>query len=159
MGDYGHFTDSKEFSCEGNLFADLQSLSLTVDIAPRQHKLSSMYYAMPWHPMGFGHFESFKPLLLSLPNHDDFKSLLSTLSTRLTDRYLVTEVIQCPPDPRQPGSNITTPLYSVAKPFVWHRTSVKIHFAYSSYSFSGIDDESAGFASDEQSDDELRSEG
>ena len=97
--------------------------------------------------------------MLSLASNNDLKSLLTSFSTRLTDRYLVTEIIQCPPDPRQPGSNVTTPLYSVAKPFVWHRTSVKIYFAYSSYSFSGIDDESAGFASDEQSDDELRSEG
>ncbi|KIM50494.1 hypothetical protein SCLCIDRAFT_1225311 [Scleroderma citrinum Foug A] len=132
LGDYGHFTDPKEFCCEGNLFADLESLSSMADISPRQHGISSK---------------------------DCVVSLLTSFSTRLTDRYLVTEIIQCRPDPRQPGSNVTTPLYSVAKPFVWHRTSVKIYFAYSSYSFSGIDDESAGFASDEQSDDELRSEG
>ncbi|KIM53204.1 hypothetical protein SCLCIDRAFT_1223016, partial [Scleroderma citrinum Foug A] len=131
LGDYGHFTDSKEFCCEGSLFSDLESLSLMADISPRQHKISSM---------------------------DRVESLLTSFSTRLTGRYLVTEIIQCPPDPRQPGSNITTPLYRVAKPFVWHRTSVIIHFAYSSYSFSGINDESTGSASDEQSDDELRSE-
>ena len=49
------------------------------------------------------------------------KLLLTSLSTRLTNRYLVTRIIQCPPDPSQPSSNITTPLYSVAKPFIWHR--------------------------------------
>ena len=99
--------------------------------------------------------------MLSLASNDDLKSLLTSFSTRLTDRYLVTEVIQCPPDPRQPDSNITTPLYSVAKPFVWHRTSVKIHFAYSSYAILDIDSGALVErpASDEQSDDELQSEG
>ena len=128
------------------------------DISPRQHKISSMDRVEVWNDTDARHFESYKPLMLSLAINDDLKSLLTSFSTRLTDRYLVTEIIQCPPDPRQPGSNITTPLYRVAMPFVWHRTSVIIHFAYSSYSFSGIDDESTGSASDEQSHDELRSE-
>ena len=60
-------------------------------------------------------------VILSLPSDDDFKSLLTSLSTRLTNRCLVTRIIQRLPDPDQPGSNITTTLYSVAKPFVWHR--------------------------------------
>ena len=85
--------------------------------------------------MGFGHFESFKPLLLSLPNHDDFKSLLSTLSTRLTDRYLVVRVIQYYAD-----SDLSVMRYfcDIAKPFVWYRNEI-------------IDS-----ASEEESGDELR---
>ena len=66
----------------------------------------------------------YKPLMLSLPGNDDLKLLLTSLSTCLTNRYLVTRIIQCPPDPRQPGSNTTTPLYSIAKPFVWHQNEI-----------------------------------
>ena len=64
--------------------------------------------------------ELYKPLGLSLPSNDDFKALLVSLSTRLTNRYLVTRVIQCLADPRRPGSG-TTHWYNIAKPFVWHR--------------------------------------
>ena len=64
--------------------------------------------------------ELYQPLGLLLPSNDNFKSLLVSLSTRLTNRYLITRVIQCPPNPRQPGSG-TTPLYNIAKPFVWHQ--------------------------------------
>ena len=77
---------------------------------------------------------------MSLPSNDDLKSVLTSLSTVLTDRYLITKIIQCPPDPLQPGSNITTPLYSVAKPFVWYRN------------------ESAGSVPEEPSGDKLRGE-
>lgn len=38
----GHFTGSKESCCEGTLFADLELLSLMIDIIPGQHKISSM---------------------------------------------------------------------------------------------------------------------
>ena len=91
-----------------------------VDITPRQHKMSSMDYVPAWNRT-YRCLELYKPLMLSLPSNEDFKSLLTSFSTRLTNRYLVTRVIQCPPDPCQPGSNITTPLYSIAKPFVWHQ--------------------------------------
>ena len=90
--------------------------------------------------MDISHLDLYKPLMLSLQSNDNLKSLLTSFSTRLTNRYLVTGIIQCPPDPCQPGANITTPLYSVAKPFVWHRN------------------ESAGSVSEERSGDELRGE-
>ena len=77
----------------------------------------------------------YKPEILSLP----LKSLLTSLSTGLTNKYLVTKIVQCP-NRLQPGSNITTPLYSVVKPFVWHRN------------------ECAGSVSEERSGDELRGE-
>ena len=129
------------------------------DISPRQHEISSKDRVLVRSRTDSRLFILYKPLMLSLASNGDLKSLLTSFSTRLIDRYLVTEIVQCPADPRLPYSNITTPLYSVAKPFVWHRTSVKIHFAYSPYSFSDFDDESACSASYEQSDDELRSEG
>ena len=110
-----------EFCCEGNLFAALESLSLKVDITPRQHKLSSEDYVMAWNRTYLRPLNLYKPVMLSLPSNDDLKSLLTLFSTRLTNRYLVTRIVQCPPDPFQPDSKTTTPVYSVAKPFVWHR--------------------------------------
>jgi len=97
-----------------------------------KHKLS----LESWLGSYWADFRSFNPhnlLMLSLPSDDNFKSLLTSLSTRLANRYLVTRIVQRLPDPDQPGSNITTTLYSIAKPFVWHRN------------------ESAGFGSDEWS--------
>ena len=90
------------------------------DITPRQHNLSSKDYVRAWNPTDTDILSLYKPLMLSLSN-DDLKLLLTSLSTRLTNRYLVTRIIQCPPDPSRSGSDITTPLYSVAKPFIWHR--------------------------------------
>ena len=87
----------------------------------------------------FGDLDLYKPLMLSLPSNDDLKSLLTSLSTSLTNRYLVTRIIQCP-DPRKLSSNITTPLYNIAKPFVWHQNK------------------SAGSVSEERSGDGLRGE-
>jgi len=119
LGDYGHFTDSEDFCCEGNLFTDL-------NITPRQHNISKWGGRQregdgvrAYHFSG-GFTELYTPLGLSLPSNDAFNSLLVSLSTRLTNRYLITRVIQCPPNPRQPGSG-TTHLYNIAKPFVWHR--------------------------------------
>ena len=117
LGDYGRFTDSNEFCREGNLFADLDSMA---GITPRQHEISSEYRVVASNWMGFRSLDLYKPLMLSLPSNDDVKSLLTSFSTRLTNRYLVTRIIQCRPNyPSQPGSS--TPLYRVAKPFVWHR--------------------------------------
>jgi len=92
-----------------------------------QHKISERGghqresgVVMAYHyPDGFT--ELYKPLGLSLPSNDDFKSLLASFSTRLTNRYLVARVIQCPPDPRLHDSSITARWCNIAKPFVWHR--------------------------------------
>ncbi|KIM61357.1 hypothetical protein SCLCIDRAFT_908621 [Scleroderma citrinum Foug A] len=62
--------------------------------------------------------EVYKPLCLSLPSNDGVKTRLTSLSTRSTNRYLVTRVIQCPPDPCRLGSSIT-PFCIFAKPFIW----------------------------------------
>ncbi|KIM66877.1 hypothetical protein SCLCIDRAFT_1210920 [Scleroderma citrinum Foug A] len=95
---------------------------------------------MAWNQTYFPRLYLHKSLVLSLPSNNDLKSLLTLFSTRLTNRYLVTRVVQCLPDPCQPDSKITTPVYSVAKPFVWHQN------------------ESASSVSEDRSDDELRDE-
>ena len=87
----------------------------------------------------------YKPSGLSLPDNHDVKTLLYSQSTRLTNRYLVTRVIQCPIDPSGEissspsitsiqcpivglvsgldtnSSSVATHLCLFAKPFVWHR--------------------------------------
>jgi len=87
----------------------------------------------------------YKPSGLSLPNNHDVKTLLSSQSTRLTNRYIVTRVIQSPIDHSSEfssshsisyiqcpivglvsgldtnSSSVTTRLCLIAKPFVWHR--------------------------------------
>ena len=62
-----------------------------------------------------------KLLGLSLPINDEFKSLLVSFSARLTNRYLVTCVVEHTPDPLWLGSRETDHEYNFAKPFVWHR--------------------------------------
>ena len=119
-------TDSEDFCCEGNIFADLKSLSLKANITPRQHKISerggdlrkSGVVRAYDHHLGIP-IELYKPFGLSLPNNGDFKSLLVSFSTRLTNRYLITRGVPCPL-PHQPGSG-TTHWYNATKPFVWHR--------------------------------------
>jgi len=92
------------------------------DITPRQHKISIMDYVAASNWTHFSRLKLYKPLMLSLPSNDTFKSLLTSCSTRLTNRYLVTRIIQCPPDPDQPGSNITIVLLcTIEKLFIWHR--------------------------------------
>ncbi|KIM65460.1 hypothetical protein SCLCIDRAFT_1212178 [Scleroderma citrinum Foug A] len=148
LGDYGYFSDSTRFCCEGNIFAHSESLSSKTNITPRQHVISQKGgsqrdsdYVNAWRDRHVGSATKlYKPFGLSLPSNDDFKSLLTSLSTRLTNRYLVTRVIQCLPDPCQPGSSITTPLCSIAKPFLWHLN------------------EGAGSLSEERWGDELRAE-
>ena len=107
-----------------------------MDIAPRQHKLSSEDYVIAWKWMTFCRLNLHKPLMLSLPSNDDPKSL-SSLSTRFTNRYLVTRAIQYFDDP---DSGIIRYLCEIAKPFVWYRNA------------------SAGSASEERSGDELTAE-
>jgi len=118
LGDYGHFNHSRDFCCEGNLFADVRSLSFKVDITPRQPKISiSQRRQQDKSRCVFPH-KLYKPLGLSLPSTDEFKSLLVSFSARLTNRYLVTCVVE---STLWAGSSTTTYEYNIAKPFVWHR--------------------------------------
>ncbi|KAL4082132.1 heterokaryon incompatibility protein-domain-containing protein [Scleroderma yunnanense] len=158
LGDYGYFTDSENFSCEGNIFADFgQNLASVPDITPRQHKISQMYGQNTDHDYVETHGSGFlvalyKPLGLSLPSDRDVNSFLASLSTELTNKYLVVGLIKCvtvPPSElsRQPSHrasayrsstfHLTEPLCIIRKPFVWHR------------------DEGVGPASVERSGDEL----
>ena len=89
-----------------------------VDITPRQHKLSSEDRVMARDWTDFLPLYIYKPLMVSLPSDDDLKSLLTSLSTRLTDGYLVTRVIQYSGDP---DSSIIRYLCDIAKPFVWYQ--------------------------------------
>ena len=82
---------------------DLLSHSSEADVTPRQHKIfeingydteTTLITAQESNMSG-GSFTLFKPIGLSLPNHEDFHSLLTSFSSRLANRYLVTGVIQC----------------------------------------------------------------
>ncbi|KAL4072666.1 heterokaryon incompatibility protein-domain-containing protein [Scleroderma yunnanense] len=119
LGDYGCFTSSKDFRCEGNIFqACPSSLISELVITPRHHRIG--YDINRDHVKAYSlHMDLsvtlYKPLGLSLPSNRDFNSLLASLSTRLINKYLIVRVIQSPTlDP-------TTPLCVFAKPFVWHQ--------------------------------------
>ena len=64
----------------------------------------------------------YKPLCLSLPSIGAGNSPLASRSSR-SDKYFITRVIQCPPDPRWPGSD-TTPLCTFATPLIWRETEM-----------------------------------
>ena len=80
LGDYGHFS-SRHFHRQGNIFVDIQSLVSEVDIAPRQQEVTT----------GIKNVAN----LQSLPINRAFNSSLASLSSRLTNAYLVTRVVQC----------------------------------------------------------------
>ncbi|KAL4069937.1 heterokaryon incompatibility protein-domain-containing protein [Scleroderma yunnanense] len=149
LGDYGHFVNSKDFRCEGNVFADLKSLSLNADLTPRQYKILAKdeHEMTDWVLVHHGlnlsasdkFFYLYKPVGLSLPRHHHLNSLLADLSTRLTNKYLITRVVQ-DVSPRAPTCFIScvhcliiglvmdtnrpmirTPLCTIEQPFVWHR--------------------------------------
>ena len=108
-------------------FPDLESLPSKEDIVPRQHEVSAHCYQRVGDRIlaplnAHTSLELYKPLCLSLPINDDVKTLFTSLSTWSTNQYLVTRVIQCPPDPRWPGSSTsTTSFCTFVKPFIWRR--------------------------------------
>ncbi|KAL4081386.1 hypothetical protein V8B97DRAFT_17785 [Scleroderma yunnanense] len=150
LGDYGHITEAKDFYCEGNIFADFKSLTSGQDITPRQHRISakrgydtSSDYVKA-HQSNISTDDPvalYKPLGLSLPRNQRFNLLLTSFSTQLSNRYLVTTVIQSTgehlgEEARQSShstvsqnsprfvtnsSSITTPLCIIAKPLVWNQ--------------------------------------
>lgn len=111
LGDYGRFTVSKEFCCEGNIFDDFQSLASKADIMPSQHKISDVEVSSDCDLVTTWSLEHYlmlyKPFGLSLPSHHDFNSLLTSLSTQFTNKYLVTRVIRCAPYPASRQSSQT----------------------------------------------------
>ena len=82
---------------EENIFAHSESLSSKMNITPRQHVISQKGgsqrdsdYVNVWRDR---HIDSatklYKPFGLSLPSNDDFKSLLTSLSSRLCRKVVV----------------------------------------------------------------------
>ncbi|KAL4062633.1 heterokaryon incompatibility protein-domain-containing protein [Scleroderma yunnanense] len=132
LGDYGCFTVSEDFRCEGNIFSDPESLAMMLNIFPKQHKIDadskqstdSNYVEVRRFP---DTLRLYKPLGLSLPSNHDVISLLISLSTRLTNKYLVVSLIQCTTMTVSGGPSFTstidptTPLCIFRKPFIWHR--------------------------------------
>ncbi|KAL4070148.1 heterokaryon incompatibility protein-domain-containing protein [Scleroderma yunnanense] len=103
LGDYGYLTSSDDFHFEGNIFSDLKSLCSEPDITPRQHKINKKngYHTNSDYVEAHSSISNdvpvtlYRPLGLSLPSNPDFKSSLASLSMRLTNRYIITRVIQC----------------------------------------------------------------
>ncbi|KAL4078706.1 heterokaryon incompatibility protein-domain-containing protein [Scleroderma yunnanense] len=131
LGDYGHLTDSMNFHCEGNIFVDPKYISSKPYIIPKEHErrgkdgyVSDSNYVKSRGTLANTDVTLDKPLCLSLPSNHDFNSLLTSLSARLTNRYLVTRVIQCATHLIVGLASITDPttlLYTIAKPLVWHQ--------------------------------------
>ena len=99
-------------------------------ITPSQRGVSKHWYQREnvrvlAHLNAHAFLELYKPLCLSLPINDDVKTLLTSLSNQSTNGYyLVTRVIQCPPDPCWPGSNTsTTSFCTFVKPLIWSRNA------------------------------------
>ncbi|KAL4063365.1 heterokaryon incompatibility protein-domain-containing protein [Scleroderma yunnanense] len=148
LGDYGSFIGPNAFHREGNVFADIKSLAPELDVAPRQHKIYAKDsrddgYVTAHSSTSSGSGDSvvlYEPIGLSLPRNQHFNSL-AFLSTQLTNRYLVTRVIECAtehsskssaqsesnhrtrsyrPITSDTSSHIVTPLCTMEKPFVWY---------------------------------------
>ncbi|KAL4064878.1 heterokaryon incompatibility protein-domain-containing protein [Scleroderma yunnanense] len=101
LGDYGHFMDSEGFCYEGNIFDDLKHRASEHDITPRQHNIddkdgcnTNSNYMEAYDSITFRDLPTLhNPRGQSLPSNHNFNSLLASLSTRLTNRYLVIRVI------------------------------------------------------------------
>ena len=87
------------------------------DITPRQHRISSVNYVLVCKLTNVHYLNLCKPVVLSLPSDDNFKSLLISLSTRLINKYLVTKVAQYFHD----FGSSKRYWCDIVKPFVWYR--------------------------------------
>ena len=67
--------------CEANLFADLDSLCLMVDVTSRQDKISSMDNVTAWDLLDVDILILYEPLMLSLPSNNNQISVDFTLSS------------------------------------------------------------------------------
>ena len=156
LGDYGYFENSDGFHCEGNIFDHFNSRSSNVDISPKQHRIDEQRGyntdsdTVRVRRQGLGEVILHNPTGLSLPSNNHVNSILMLLSARLTNRYLVTRVIQCDEftecrgpsdllsepmctevfhivylivelDRKKFESNAKVPLCTFAKPLVWYR--------------------------------------
>lgn len=101
LGDYGYFSHSKHFGCQGNLFSDIKFLIPKAKIIPTQQEVM----VMSQHSTAV----VIDNLGLSLPSNEVFNSLLALLSPQLTDAYLVTRIVQCTCKDK-PCANILHPM-------------------------------------------------
>lgn len=129
LGDYGRFDST--FKRDGNIFQDLESLAevLCVDptdpaYRPVQRSVSGGNAATKEEDTVIARASGDsssrlilrQPIGLSLPNNQPLVSLLKALSTRLTNKCLVTSVVRCAV---QPGQTVTRLCY-FSTPQVWH---------------------------------------
>jgi len=86
--------NSEIFYREGNIFDDLRFLSLNAEFPPILHHIEPRH-DRDYVTSSYGHpLTLYQPLGLSLQNTYYFNSVLSSLSTRLANRYLVIRIIQ-----------------------------------------------------------------
>ncbi|KAL4070150.1 hypothetical protein V8B97DRAFT_537929 [Scleroderma yunnanense] len=122
LGDYGYFTD-EVFHRVGNI---------SVTTLKRHHKISDPYGGntdSDCVKARYRDVELFKPVGISIGINGHVKSWLDRHSVELTNKYLVTMVIQCAAAPssgdtrsdRSRRSGPTTPFCLFKQPFVWHR--------------------------------------
>ncbi|KAL4064876.1 heterokaryon incompatibility protein-domain-containing protein [Scleroderma yunnanense] len=130
LGDYGYITDPEDFCCTGNIFDDFKYCVSERDITPRQHKIddknghnTTSHYVEAYDSIHFRNLGTlYNPCGQSLPSNHNFNSLLASLSTQLTNKYLVTRVISGKISrPFLPFSETKIHLYAIAKPFTWHQ--------------------------------------
>ena len=86
LGDYGDFSDFGDFRRQGSIFADIKSPDSEADILPRPQEMTAGPNCFVVVVGDSGR---------SLPSNPTFNSSLASLSSRLTNRYLVTRVVQC----------------------------------------------------------------
>ncbi|KAL4075346.1 heterokaryon incompatibility protein-domain-containing protein [Scleroderma yunnanense] len=113
LGDYGYFANKGVFHPQGNIS----------EITLKQYKTSEVCGEI----IHSNHVKTRYPNVehkavgLSVAINDDVKSWLDRHSAELTNKYLVTMVIQCLPLPSTPIPGPTIPLCIFRKPFVWYQ--------------------------------------
>ncbi|KAI6022080.1 heterokaryon incompatibility protein-domain-containing protein [Pisolithus marmoratus] len=151
LGDYGDFLDGNFKRC-GNIFEDMRELGVDVTDSPYcpvvsrvsncedvKHRLQTQNDVVVISSSGED-LALHRPKGLSLPNNQEFKLFLKTLSTRVESKRLVRTVIQCsefyklddsgtrmgvegaPEGGNQSADPVTfTPLCFIARPLTWRK--------------------------------------
>lgn len=90
LGDYGYFSELGSFCCEGNIFANIESPSLSseVDNPLREHQVTDARHSRRFRIVS----------AQLLPTNHSFNSSLASLSSQLINAYLVTMILRCVPN-------------------------------------------------------------
>ncbi|KAI6102878.1 hypothetical protein F5141DRAFT_235966 [Pisolithus sp. B1] len=160
LGDYGDYSDGK-FIRTGNIFEDMRAPGIDLEDSTNCPVFHSVYISSPlarrmdlknqdylvvayrsWHT----HLVLHQPRASSLPANEHVSLLLKALSTRLSEKHLVTTIIQCSdfytvddngnrrdsggvsaPDDGNHSTEArsSTPLCMVARPQVWSREPLR----------------------------------